>query len=228
VSTTSTTSTRTFDLPRVNLLPPEIFEKRQLQRVQAGLGIVVIGAVVAVGLVYMSGGSSVTDANSRLTASDDTHTALQAQLNHLSYVTAQQAQADQAKAMLTQATATEIPMSTYLADLSLLTPKNVWFTAVSISTSVAAGSLTSAAEAPASVGTITFSGQALAHNDVATWLDNAAKEGGFANPYFTTSTESLIPGTGTVPGTTAKTWVTFGSSVNLTPAALCGAQPGKC
>jgi Tfp pilus assembly protein PilN len=228
VSTTSTTSTRVFDLPRVNLLPPEIFERRQLQRVQAGLGIVVLGAVVAVGLVYMSGGSSVTDAKSRLQASDDTHAAVQAQLNHLSYVTAQEAQKDQAVAMLTQATATEIPYSTYLADLSLLTPTNVWFTAVNISTTVPVGTLTSAAGAPTSVGTVSFTGQALAHNDVATWLDNAAKEGGFANPYFTTSTESLIPGTGTVPGTVAKTWVTFSSSVNLTPAALCGAQPGKC
>ncbi len=228
MSTTSTTSTRTFDLPRVNLLPPEIFEKRQLQRVQAGLGIVVIAAVVGVGLVYMSGGSSVTDANARLQASDDTHAALQAQLNHLSYVTAQQNQEDQAEAMLTQATATEIPFSTYLADLSLLTPTNVWFTAVNIASTVPVGTLTSAAGAPASVGTVTFTGQALAHNDVATWLDNAAKEVGFANPYFTTSTESLVPGTGTVPGTTAKTWVTFSSSVNLTPAALCGAQTGKC
>lgn len=228
MSTTSTTSTRVFDLPRVNLLPPELFERRQLQRVQAGLGLVVLGAVVGVGLVYVSGGSSVTDANSRLQASDDTHVALQAQLNKLSYVTAQQAQADRATAMLTQATATEIPISTYLADLSLLTPKNVWFTAVNIATTVPAGTLTSVAAAPASVGTVTFTGQALAHNDVATWLDNAAKEGGFANPYFTTSAETLVPGTGTVPGTVAKTWVTFASSVNLTPAALCGAQPGKC
>ena len=63
-----------------------------------------------------------------------------------------------------------------------------------------------------------------------TWqgVKDAAKEGGFASPYFTTSTESLVPGTGTVPGTVAKTWVNFGSSVTLTPAALCGAQPGKC
>lgn len=228
MSTTSTTSTRVFDLPRVNLLPPEIYERRQLQRVQAGLGIVVLGAIVGVGLVYVSGGSSVTDAKSRLQASQDTNIKLQGQLSKLNYVTAQQAQQDQAVAMLTQATATEIPFSTYLADLSLLTPKNVWFTSVSISTTVPVGTLTSATAAPASVGAVSFSGQALAHNDVATWLDNAAKEGGFANPYFTTSTESLIPGTGTVAGTTAKTWVTFNSSVNLTPAALCGAQPGKC
>jgi Tfp pilus assembly protein PilN len=228
VSTTSTTSTRVFDLPRVNLLPPEIFERRQLQRIQAGLVIVVLGAVVGVGLVYMNGGSSVTLAKSRLQASDDTHTALQAQLNKLNYVTAQQAQANQATALLTQATGTEIPISTYLADLSLLTPKNVWFTAVNIATTVPAGTLTSSAAAPASIGTITFTGLAVAHNDVATWLDNAAKEGGFANPYFSTSAETLVPGTGTIPGTTAKTWVTFGSSVNLTPAALCGAQSGKC
>jgi Tfp pilus assembly protein PilN len=212
----------------VNLLPPEIYERRQLQRVQAGLGVVVLGAIVGVGLVYVSGGSSVTDANSRLQASQDANIKLQGQLSKLNYVTAQQAQEGQAVAMLTQATATTIPFSTYLADLSLLTPKNVWFTSVNISTSVPAGSLTSAAGAPASVGTITFSGQALTHNDVATWLDNAAKEGGFADPYFTTSVESLVPGTGTIPGTVAKTWVTFGSSVNLTPAALCGAQPGKC
>ena len=228
MSTTSTTSTRVFDLPRVNLLPPEIHERRQLQRVQVGLGLVVLGAVVGVGLVYVSGGSSVTDAKSRLQASEDTNSKLQGQVNKLSYVTQQQAQADEAAAMLTQATATKIPMSTYLADLSLLTPKNVWFTALNIATTVPVGTLTSAAAAPASVGTVTFTGQALAHNDVATWLDNAAKEGGFANPYFTTSTEALVPGTGTVPGTVAKTWVNFGSSVTLTPAALCGAQPGKC
>ena len=161
-------------------------------------------------------------------ASNETHSALQVQLNHLSYVTAQQNQKDQAEAMLTQATATEIPFSTYLADLSLLTPKNVWFTAVNISSTVTPGTLTTPAGAPASIGTVTFTGQALAHNDVATWLDNAAKEVGFANPYFTTSVESLVPGTGASSGTAAKTWVTFNSSVNLTPAALCGAQPGKC
>jgi Tfp pilus assembly protein PilN len=212
----------------VNLLPPEIFEKRQLQRAQAGLGVVVIAALVGVGLVYVSGGSAVTDAKSRLATSQATQTDLQSQLNKLSYVTAEAAQATAAQNMLTQATASTIPFSTYLADLSLLTPKNVWFTAVTLTSSVAAGSITDPTTAPATVGSVTFSGQALAHNDVATWLDSAAKEVGFADPYFSSSNESLIPGTGTAPGTTPKTWVTFSSTVNLTSAALCGAQPGKC
>jgi Tfp pilus assembly protein PilN len=225
---TTTTSTRVVELPRVNLLPPEIFEKRQLQRAQAGLGVVVIAALVGVGLVYVSGGSAVTDAKSRLAASQATQTNLQSQLNKLSYVTAEAAQAQAAQSMLTQATASTIPFSTYLADLSLLTPKNVWFTAVTLTSSVAAGSITDPTTAPATVGSVTFSGQALAHNDVATWLDNAAKEAGFADPYFSSSNESVIPGTGTAPGTTPKTWVTFSSTVNLTSAALCGAQPGKC
>jgi len=228
VSTTSTTSTRVFDLPRVNLLPPEIFEKRQLQRAQAGLGLVVLVALVGVGLVYAGGGSAVTDAQSKLQAAQATQSALQAQLSKLNYVTAEAAQAQQAQAMLTQATGSAIPFSTYLADLSLLTPKNVWFTNLTLTNSLPAGSLADAAAAPATVGTVTFTGQALAHNDVATWLDNAAKEVGFADPYFTSSTESLVPGTGTAVGTAPKTWVTFSSSVNLTSAALCSAQPGKC
>jgi Tfp pilus assembly protein PilN len=228
VSTTSTTSTRVFDLPRVNLLPPEIFEKRQLQRAQAGLGLVVLAAIVGVGLVYVNGGSAVTDAKSRLQAAQSTQTQLQGKVNQLNYVTAEAAQAQAAQGMLTQATGSAIPFSTYLADLSLLTPKNVWFTSLTLTSSVTPGSLVAGATPPPLVGSVTFAGQALAHNDVSTWLDNAAKEGGFANPYFNSSTESLVPGTGAVAGTAPKTWVTFSSSVNLTSAALCSAQPGKC
>ncbi|HEY3925581.1 MAG TPA: PilN domain-containing protein [Acidothermaceae bacterium] len=228
MSTTSTTSTKVFDLPRVNLLPPEIFEKRQLQRAQAGLGLVVLVAVVGVGLVYVNGGSSVTNAKARLDAAQTTQTQLQSKVNQLSYVTAEAGQAQAAQGMLTQATGSAIPFSTYLADLSLLTPKNVWFTSITMTSNVTPGSLAPGATPPATVGTVTFSGQALAHNDVATWLDSAAKENGFADPYFNSSTESLVPGTGGVSGVPTKTWVTFGSSVNLTSAALCSAQPGKC
>jgi len=228
VSATTTTSTRVVDLPRVNLLPPEIFERRQLQRAQAGLGVVVLAALVAVGLVYISGGAAVTDAKSRLAASQQTQIDLQKQISKVNYVTEQANQDDQAKAMLTQATATEIPFSTYLADLGLLTPKNVWFTSVTLASSLPAGTLRTSASAPAAVGSVTFGGQAVAHNDIATWLDNAAKEGGFANPYFTTSTETLVPGTGAATKIPAKTWVTFSSSVALTSASLCGAETGKC
>jgi Tfp pilus assembly protein PilN len=228
VSTTSTTSTKVFDLPRVNLLPPEIFEKRQLQRAQAALGLVVLVAVVGVGLVYVNGGSAVTDAKARLQTAQTTGAQLQTKVNGLNYVTAEAAQAQAAQGMLTQATGSAIPFSTYLSDLQLLTPKNVWFTAVTLTNTVTPGSLVAGATPPDTVGTITFSGQGLAHNDVATWLDSAAKEGGFADPYFTSSTEALVPGTGAATGTAAKTWVTFSSSVNLTSAALCSAQPGKC
>lgn len=228
MSTTSTTSTRVLDLPRVNLLPTEIFEKRRLQRAQAALGLVVLGAVVAVGFVYVNGGAAVTDGKAKLAASQTTQAQLQSKLNLLSYVTAEAAQAQAAQGMLTQATGSAIPFSTYLADLSLLTPKNVWFTSITLTSTLPPGSLAAGATPPATVGTVTFSGQALAHNDVATWLDNAAKEGGFVDPYFNSSTESLVPGTGAATGNAAKTWVTFSSSVNLTSAALCSAQPGKC
>jgi Tfp pilus assembly protein PilN len=228
VSATTTTPTRVVELPRVNLLPPEIFEKRQLQRTQAGLGVVVLAALVAVGLVYVSGGAAVTDAKSRLASSQQTQIDLQKQISKVNYVTQAANQDDAAKAMLTQATASSISFSSYLADLGLLTPKNVWFTAVTLTNAVPVGTLATSAQAPATVGTVSFTGQAVAHNDVATWLDNAAKEGGFANPYFTTSAETLVPGTGAPSKVPAKTWVTFSSSVSLTPASLCGAETGKC
>jgi Tfp pilus assembly protein PilN len=228
VSTATTTSTTQVDLPRVNLLPPEIFEKRQLQRTQAGLSVVVIAAVVGVALVYLDGGAAVTDGKSRLAASQAIQVDLQKKVSQLSYVTAQKAQAEQAKSMLVQAMGSAVPFSTYLSDLSLLTPKNVWFTSITFTNSVTPGTLVAGAPAPTTVGNVSFSGKALAHNDVATWLDSAAKEIGFANTYFSTSSENVIPGTGVTPGSIPKTWVVFSSTADLSSAALCSAQSGKC
>jgi Tfp pilus assembly protein PilN len=219
---TTTTPTRLVTLPRVNLLPPEISERKKLQRIQLGLGLAVVVVVAGVGLVYESGGNAVTDSQNQLSAAQQQNTALQTKLASLQFVSAEKVVADQTQAMLTQATATQVHWSNYLADLSVITPAHDWFTSITFSESVPVGSISSPADAPPVIGAVTFAGSGLAHNDLATWLDTAATEKGFVDPYFSNSTESYIGKTKVV---------TFSTSVGLTSDALAGSscsQQGTC
>jgi hypothetical protein len=65
----------------------------------------------------------------------------------------------------------------------------------------------------AGIGTITFNGVAMSHDDVAVWLESLAKEKGYANAYFTNSTEV---------GLYSHKVYNFTSSVTVTPGAYSG------
>jgi Tfp pilus assembly protein PilN len=218
VSIMTTTGTQT--LPSVNLLPPEIEERRQLQRTQAAVAGIVVLSVVGVGFMYVQGGHGVTSAKADLATSQSQQTTLQSKLSSLQYVTQAATQKNDAEATLTEAMASEIQWSHYLADLSVITPSTVWFTQVSLTDSVSAGALASPSQAT-TVGTISFSGDALSHDNVADWLDSAVKEPGFTDPTFASSTELYIG---------PKKVVSFTSNVQLDADALSKrcAQPGVC
>jgi Tfp pilus assembly protein PilN len=179
-------------------------------------------AVAGVGLVYENGGTAVTNSRDDLAAAQQQNTTLQTKLASLQFVNAEKTVADQTQGLLAEATATQVNWSDYLADLSVITPAHDWFTSVTFSESVPAGSLASPASAPAVIGAATFSGSGLSHDDLATWLDAAANEKGFVDPTFTSSTESYVGKTKIV---------TFSSTVGLSSDALAGSsctQQGTC
>ena len=63
------------------------------------------------------------------------------------------------------------------------------------------------------LGTVTLTGVAFAHTDVANWLESLAREKGYAGPLLQSSTEALL-GTRKV--------VNWSVTVTLTPEALSG------
>lgn len=204
-------------LPSVNLLPPEIAEAARQKRVQVAMGVAVVAAIGVVGGLYLQAHQAVNAANSQLAAAQQQQTRLQAEVASYREVTQIDAQVSAREALLTEAMGQEIQWSTYLNDLSLKIPANVWltnFSATEGSGSAAASSTPSPiAGAAATVGSISFNGTAMSHDDVATWLESLATEHGFTDPYFTNSTESKI-GTRQV--------VNFSSTVQLTSDALSG------
>jgi Tfp pilus assembly protein PilN len=184
-------------MPSVNLMPAEIAEAARFRRFQFAMGAAVVGAVVVVGALYVHDKSSVNAAQTKLDAAQAQYAKAQNELNSLSSVSDVYDQVAAKQAMVQQAMGQEVDWSTYLSDLSLRIPDNIWLTSIQAtqantglsgpSTVVPTGSLT-----PSGIGSITFSAVAFSHDDVATWLDMLAKEKGFADPYFSNSTKSKI------------------------------------
>jgi len=208
-------------LPRVNLLPGEVHEKRKARQVKILLGCAVVGSVAAVGLLYFSAHHAVTSAQSDLATAQTQHTALQAKVVRFNGDTQLRSQRDAESAMLSTAMAPEIQWSRYLNDLTLRIPDNVWLTSISATESMggATGSpavsatSSSAVLTPGGVGSIQFQGIAFSHDDVAAWLNSVAQERGYSNAYFSTDME-ITRGPRIVDS--------FTSSVDLTPKALSG------
>ena len=195
-------------LPRVNLLPPEIGEAVRFRRIQIGLGGGVLAALGTVTLLYVLAVGSVNDATAELDAATATGTTLQAENAKYADVTAVYASAAAAEAMLTQAMGEEIRYSQFLNDLSLTVPEKVWLKNVTFA-QVATPPALGATEP--GLGTVTFTGVGYSHDDVAVWLESLAKQKGYKDPYFSSSTEVLVAN---------KKAVDFTSTVALTADAL--------
>jgi Tfp pilus assembly protein PilN len=200
----------------VNLLPPEIAEKRRARLIQVGMGAAFAASLVVVGGVYMLAHQSVANAQSDLEAAQAKNASLSAQVAKFTGDKTMRADLTAQQGMLTSAMGGEIQWSHFMNDLSLRIPDNLWVTHITFTESGVPGATApaSASSVPdAGIGKIAFSGVAYTHDDVATWLDSLAREKGYANPYFSNSTTAFIGDTATVNHT---------SSVSLTPDALSG------
>jgi Tfp pilus assembly protein PilN len=206
------TSTRTSTLPRVNLLPPEIGEKRRLQQVQGGVVAAVVLSIAAVAFLDVQGGHSVTAAKQKVNTAAAKNSQLTRQLASYSDVKTTAAQLAASQALLSQAMSTEVQWSTYLADFSVILPPTTWLTSVTMSSTLPAGSLTSSTAAPGEIGTVSVQGVAMKYDNLADWLDSLKPERGLASVYFSNAAEQYIGATKTVG---------FQASANLTSDALC-------
>jgi Tfp pilus assembly protein PilN len=210
-------------MPRVNLIPPEIAERALFRKVQIGLGVGVAAAVGVVGLLTLSAAHGVSSAQASLDQATQQSTKLTAQKATFNNVTAIRAAADAAQAQLTTAMGQEVRYSQLMHDLSLSVPSAVWLKGMTFTQAVPAAQTTAAVgtagaaapvAAPTSIGTVTFTGVGFDHNDLALWLESLSGLKAYSDPYFSSSTEALLNNSRKV--------VNFSSTANLTPAALSG------
>jgi hypothetical protein len=222
-------------LPRVNLLPKEIKERRLAQRQRSGIAVGFVLLVALLGLWYVRESRALTDARREADRERAVADGLRAQrtaLEPYAELERQIAAADQLRAKVY---AREVRFSGVMQDISAIIPSDVWLTqmnaAVTASTNQAGGGAAPAAGAGATltpgspgagspVATITFTGAGLGHVDVGGFmraLSAGPKKRGarvYLNPYFTASQKDDEGG--------GETTVTFSATVDLSQAAFSG------
>lgn len=196
---------------RVDLLPPGIAARSRLRRVQAGVGGGLLAVAGVVALLSVGAAGAVQDADRQLAAASARGAALQAESAEHADVLAVHRRAEAAQDMLALAMSEEVRFSELLDDLSRTVPDNVWLQDVTFSQPAVAAP--AAAGVEASIGTVTFTGIAFSHDDVADWLESLTSQKGYADPSLTESAAGRA---------TERRTVSFSSTVTLTSAALSG------
>lgn len=221
---TTLTAGRVTELPRVNLLPPEVAQAARFRRMQALLALIVVVALVGVAMAYLAASGQVTAAEDDLAGAQQQNTALKAEAAQYAEVPKVQAELAQGQADLAVAMAPEVRWSFYLNDLSLSVPSNVRLTNMAVSEPVPmpGADLTTATEAGVvsplgtpGIATITFEGNAVNYDAVASWLRMLAQQKGYTDPTVTQVDDATEDGM-------AGHVYHFSSSVTVTEEALSG------
>jgi|688.fasta_scaffold64606_4 hypothetical protein len=203
---------QTVLIPRVNLLPPEIAEATRFDQMKRIMAASIIGVFGVVILAAVVASFQVSAAQSQLADAQATGTSLQNQVSQFTDVPKVFAEVQSAQAQLSSAMGNEVRWSTYLGDLSLMIPRNVGLTSMSIRQDP--GAPVTSALGATGIATVSFEGQAPSSKNIATFLDSLAKQKGYIDPYFTNATKSI--------GADAKNLVTFTASVTVTDEAKSG------
>jgi len=226
-------------LPRVNLLPKEIKERRLAQRQRGGIAIAFVVLLALLGLWYVRESQKLTEARQEADRERAVAAGLRASKAELQPYAALGSQIAAAEQLRAKVYARELRFSGILQDISAIIPGDVWLTQMSVAlketgaeggAAAAAAALTPGSPGAGSpVASITFTGAGLGHVDVGSFvraLSTGPKKRGsrvYLNPYFTASQKDAEEG--------GETTVTFSATVDLSQAAFsgrfqAGGQPG--
>ncbi len=198
---------------QINLLPPEIAQRRRARQITLALGAAGLGLVALLIVVFLVQTARLSSERGRLEDVQRQNSTLRRQVTSLQSFAALQETLRNKEQLLGRLTASEVRWSVLLSDVSLVIPSDVWLTNFSGSVQAAAPGTAVRAGTAQPIGTIQVSGNTFTHLDVARWLSRLAGVREFVFPYLSLSSK-------------AESIVAFNSSVQLSDAALRQNQPG--
>lgn len=186
---TTLTPTRLAQMPRVNLLPPEIAAAARFKRLRVVLGAIVLGAIGLMVLAFLFSSSRIGAAEESLAQAQADGAKLDSDIATFAEVPEVLGAVDSARTNLATAMTPEIRWSFYMNDLSLTIPRTTRLTKLEAVNLAADAQLTGTLteqpltpEGAVSVGSVTFSGKSTDFDAVASWLQTLAKQKGFLEP----------------------------------------------
>jgi Tfp pilus assembly protein PilN len=213
-ATATAEGVRLTQMPKVDLLPPEIAAEATFRKLRIGLALGVAAAVGVVGLLWYSAHTQVAGAQSELTAAQQTQTRLQVEMTKYADVPKTYAAVTAAEAQLNLAMGHEVRFSFVLNDLSMTIPDKVWLNTATITQDVDGTSPPTGAWGNTGIATLTVDGFAYNYPDVAAWLQMLGKGKYYTDPYFSDAHQGELIGT--------HKNVIFSSNVIITQKAYSG------
>lgn len=215
---------------RINLLPPEIYERQRIRRRTAAVVAVGLIVLAALGAFYFLQVLRLNEVEDDIAAQEAENAQLRAQIAELQEIDALQQEIEATRTVLNSLLADRILWSGVLRDVSLVIPGQAWLsglngqvgapgtTGTTVTTPATTPAPGQAAQPGALIGQISFDGFAFTHRDVALWLSRLEDVRGFVNPWLSNSSKTEI-------GTQEA--VQFNSSVDLSEQALARRRGGQ-
>ncbi len=202
---------------RINLLPPEIYERQRIRRRTAAVVAVGLIVLVALGAFYFLQILRLNEVEDDIAAQEAENAQLQAQIAELQEIDALIMEIESTRGLLSSLLTDRVQWSGVLRDISLVIPGEAWLNGLTGQVGAPGTEGAEPTEAGGLAGQISFNGFAFTHRDVALWLSRLEDVRGFVNPWLSNSTKTDI-------GTQEA--VQFTSSVDLSEQALARGRRG--
>lgn len=209
-------------VPKVNLLPPEIFEVRRFRRVRQGLGVAILAVVAGAALATYWAQTEVDAARTDLDTAQSEVTTLQREQVKYAEAPRTIAQVEAAETARATAMTNDVLWHRFLSNVASVTPDGVDIQSMNVALAAAtaaqpgqpAAAATAAPLTPVGIGSVTAEGEATSYGRVASWLDSVVRANGLDSSTLTTATLK------DASGTAEDSPVTFGSGAIVTPKLL--------
>lgn len=201
-------------MKRINLLPPEIAERRRVQR--RGAALFLIGALVVglLAVVWVLRQAQLNGERDRLDRAEAQVRTLEARRRDLQEFADLEARVAQKELSLAVVMTDDVHWSRLLTELSMVIPEEAWLTNLSGDVAVAGEEEAAAGlPAPARLGSLTFTAVTFEFPDVAKWIIRLQGMKSLQNVWVTSAERAEI-GTRDV--------VNFNSTTDLSADAASG------
>ncbi len=189
------TLVRADALPQVDLLPPEVRERRRTGRLRGWLVLCLLCVVTACGAVWALSWMEQQRVQDELAAVEARSAALAVEQQRYAEVPSVLSQLRALEAARAQATSTEVLWQPYWSAIAATAPDSVSIESLtaSVAPTVVDGAATDATTA-GPPGSIVFTARSRDLPDTATWVEQLAAVPGFSDPWFSTASITEFEG----------------------------------
>lgn len=201
-----------YNVPRVNLLPPEIHAADRFRRTQLLLGGALLGVIALAGIGVGLAAHSVTQAEDQVAAEQATTTMLGIEEAKYAAVPKVLGQISSVENAQSQAMAQDVAWPRVLDQIAGEFPTGFSFLTLSASLNgPATGAAASPLATPGTIGVVNVSGTGTVQLKTAEWMEALKADEGLADPYFNSSALTDL---------NSKTVTNVTSTVNITDQVL--------